>query len=55
MAKIDPEKLPAEEWVPVTKEMLLEMYKQKQAKRKKVQTFMGGYGMVVTTKKKKRA
>jgi hypothetical protein len=55
MSKVDPEKIPADEWVPVTEEMLLEMYnahKQRKAKRNKPQTFNGGYGMVVKTRKK---
>lgn len=56
MPKIDPEKLPAEAWVPVTEEMLKDMYArhlQRKAKRSKPQTFMNGYGMVVKTRKKK--
>ena len=56
MPKIDPEKLPAEAWVPVTEEMLKDMYArhlQQKAKRSKPQTFMNGYGMVVKTRKKK--
>jgi hypothetical protein len=56
MSKIDPEKLPAEAWVPVTEEMLKDMYTrhlQRKANRKKSKTFMNGYGMIVSTRKTK--
>lgn len=46
------------DWVLVDEKMLKEMYEKhlaKKAKRNKPKTFMGGYGMIVSTKKKKRA
>jgi hypothetical protein len=56
MSKIDPEKIPADEWELVDEKMLLGMYNaamDRKAKRNKPQTFMNGYGMVVSTKRKK--
>jgi hypothetical protein len=54
-SKISPEKIPADEWELVDEKMLLGMYNaamDRKAKRNKPQTFYGGYGMVVKTRKK---
>lgn len=55
MARIDPEKIPADQWEAVTPEKLKEMheqYLQRKANRNKPKTFYNGYGMIVSTRKK---
>lgn len=53
--RVSPEDDKTIDWVPVDAKMLQDMYEaslKRKAKRNKPKTFMGGYGMIVTVRKK---